>query len=183
MTAATNPGPVGHRRWRTKPTPRKISAPSRPPCPSRRRFAASSPCSGGSSRYSPPAASVSGRGEVYRDPDTAMTPRPSPTPSSHRVLANLVAHRRSGRFPMIGKNFRAVFGKQKGQRGKRLKREEGLQDNCGNFRQLFSALKSMKTASRTGTLICDKSIHKQRAYHSSGIQQIHPFALQGMSKN
>ena len=50
---------------------------------------------------------------------------------------------------MIGKNFRAVFGKQKGQRGQRLKREEGLPDNYDNFRQLFSTLKSMKTASRT----------------------------------
>ena len=47
----------------------------------------------------------------------------------------------------------------------------------------MSTLKTKKTASRTGTLICDKSIHKQRAYHSSGIQQIHPFAFQGMSKN
>ena len=105
MTAVTNPAPVGHRRWRTKPTPRKISAPSRPPCPSRKRSAASSPCNGGSSRYSPPAASVSGRGEAYRDPDTAMAPRPSPTPSSHRALANLVARRGNGRFPMIGKYF------------------------------------------------------------------------------
>ena len=76
-------------------------------------------------------------------------PRPSPTPSSRRVLANLVAHRENGSFPMIGKNCRSVFGKQKGQRGQRFKREEGLPDHYGNFRQLFSTLKSMKTASRT----------------------------------
>ena len=50
---------------------------------------------------------------------------------------------------MIGKNFRDVFGKQKGQNGKQKMRETKVSDNYDNFRQLFSALKSMETASRT----------------------------------
>ena len=50
---------------------------------------------------------------------------------------------------MIGKNFRDVFGKQKGQKGQQNKRRTKKSDNSDNFRQLFSALKSMETASRT----------------------------------
>ncbi len=50
---------------------------------------------------------------------------------------------------MIGKNFRDVFGKQKGQKGQQNKRRTKKSDNSDNFRQLFSTLKSMETASRT----------------------------------
>ena len=39
------------------------------------------------------------------DDEVAEVDLASPTPSSHRVLANLVAHRQNGSFPMIGKYF------------------------------------------------------------------------------
>ena len=39
------------------------------------------------------------------DDEVAEVDLASPTPSSHRVLANLVAHRQNGCFPMIGKYF------------------------------------------------------------------------------
>jgi hypothetical protein len=45
--------------------------------------------------------------------------------------------------------FEGGLWKQKGQKGKQKKRWTGMSDNYDNFRQLSSALKDMKTASRT----------------------------------
>jgi hypothetical protein len=57
-----------------------------------------------------------------------------------------------GSFPMIGKNFRDGFEKQKEQKGQQNKRRTKRSDNFDNSRQWCSTLKAKKTASRTGTL-------------------------------
>jgi hypothetical protein len=111
--------------------------------------------------------------ELRKTRNVFLVPPPSSSPWTHKEMLNgtrmgtrgkrawgrhnLVARRLKAGFPMIGKNFRDVFGK-----GDNNSREvQGLSDNSDNSRQLFSTLKSMKTASRT-----------RNAWRADGVRQL-----------
>ena len=66
------------------------------------------------------------------DDEVAEVDLASPTPSSSRVLANLVAHRENGGFPMIGKKF-----------SNGLKKFGDFSNDWENFSRVFQRLEKL----------------------------------------